>query len=184
MAIPDLVRVGLVVVVVVAVVALVVVVVVVVAVGLRVSFATVVIIASISAVVVVGFGGSAGLKRSNGIGIVMPGNTVIPALAGVRFATVVVVVVFAFVVVGTSFPIVVVVVRTSFAVVMVVGATTAAAMVVLDFGGSAGLNRSSGLGIVIPGKTVMPDLAGVGLSVVVVVLGVGFKDRVVTIAAS
>lgn len=179
----DLVRVELVDVVVVVASLVVFVSVIAVAVGLGVSVVTAVVIASMSAVVVVavviGFGGSAGLKKSSGFGIVMPGNTVIPALVGIGFATIVVIVVFAYVVVGTSFAIVVVVVGATTAAVVVV-----AVMAVVDFGGSAGLNRSNGFGTVIPRKRVMSDLVGVGLSVEVVVDGVGLKDRVETTAAS
>lgn len=79
---------------------------------------------------------------------------------------------------------------TSFAVVVVAGATTAAVgivvvvKVVVDFGGSAGLNRLNGFDIMMPGNMVMPGLVGVGFSIVVVVLGIGCKEKEVTTAAS
>lgn len=169
------------------------------------SFTTVVLVGVMTAVVVVaGLTGSAGLKRSNGLGIVIPGKMVIPDFVGVGLGIVIVLVAIAVVVVvgtpfmtddvetsltsvvGSSFAIVVVrisfamaVVGISFVVVILVGATLAVVVAVVGLGGSTGLNRSSGFGIVMPGKMVHPEPlvgVGVGLSNVEVASSLGLEE--------
>lgn len=162
--------------------------------------------------VVIDLDDSAGLKRLNGLGIAIPGKMVIPNFIGLGLGVAVDVVANATVVVmGTSFTtddagilfmivirtsfatvlmktsFAMVVVRPSFVVVIIVGATAGVVMVMVSLGGSTGLNKSSGFEILMPGRMVHPEpLVKVGLVLydVVVVVGEGLNDSVVTTMSS